>query len=125
MHVEMLRKVLLAVGITDDFRSVRDLVDAKPPIVVQRARLLQPATVLALLTLRQELCSVYPSSRLTSLHANCVDKHRHPAVCMVRQLLKTHGAQLVPVTRSDGHYVDTGKKRVRREYVICAAAATG
>ena len=110
-----LQKVLEAVGL------VVDSIEQMTGVTLSRDRLLSTDFVLKVIDMKSALRGVYPSSRMTSLHANSLDKCRCPGVCMVRQLLKEHGIKMKPQVRSAG-YDARGRKRVTREYVLVPAA---
>jgi hypothetical protein len=66
--------------------------------------------------IQDKLKDVFPSSKLTSLHANAIKKQSFPGVNIVRQIFKEMGYKLRPVNTSEGYI---GKKKIlRREYHI-------
>lgn len=90
---------------------------------IDRDTLLDPATVQRLLIHREALKRAYSTSKLSCLHANGVEKQKTPGVCLVRQLLKANGVRMVPQTESMGYEPGSGRKRVRRWYLLVVAAA--
>ena len=69
-----------------------------------------------LFELQEDLKNVFPSSKLTALHHNAVDKQKFPGVNIVRQIFKEMGFKLKPVNISEGYL---GKKKLlRREYHV-------
>ena len=116
---ELLRKVLSRVNIT--FRTLPDLHNQ----VISREALLDKKVCDSLLTLRPALKSHYHSDMLSCLHANSAQKQRFPSINMVRQLLRTHGMCMQPRIQSMGYDRNTGKKLVKRYYVILSAAGSG
>ena len=117
LRLEMLKEALALVGVGTAFTTLGELVAQSPHVIARRA-LAEPDTVEAFLRLRPRLCSVYSTTKMTALHANCSTKHRQPAVCMLRQLLKANDLQLAPHTRSAGYDAVTRRKVVEREYYI-------
>lgn len=109
---ELLRKVLNRVNIV--FSTLPDLHNQ----IISRDVLLDKKVIESLLGLRSALKSHYHSDMLSCLHANSAQKQRHPAVCMVRQLLRANGMRLTPRIESMGYDRNTGKKLVKRFYVI-------
>jgi len=66
--------------------------------------------------IQDKLKEAFPSSKLTSLHANAIKKQSFPGVNIVRQIFKEMGYKLRPVNTSEGYI---GKKKIlRREYFI-------
>ena len=75
-----------------------------------------PHVIKELYGLQDLLKEVFPSSKLTALHSNAIDKQQFPGVNIVRQILKEMGYKMKPINISDG-YLGT-KKLLRREYQI-------
>lgn len=75
-----------------------------------------PHIIKELFTLQDTLKEVFPSSKLTALHSNAIDKQQFPGVNIVRQIFKEMGYRLKSINISDG-YLGT-KKLLRREYQI-------
>ena len=75
-----------------------------------------PQIIRELFNLQDDLKEVFPSSKLTSLHSNAMDKQHFPGVNIVRQIFKEMGYKLKPINISDG-YLGT-KKLLRTEYQI-------
>lgn len=75
-----------------------------------------PHVIKKLFGLQDLLKEVFPSSKLTALHSNAVDKQQFPGVNIVRQIFKEMGFRLKSINISDG-YLGT-KKLLRREYQI-------
>ena len=109
---ELLRKVLSRVNIS--FTQPAELHYQ----VIARDTLLDKKVVDSLLSLRHALKSSYHSDMLSCLHSNSAQKQRFPAVCMVRQLLRANGMCMRPQIESMGYDKNTGKKLVKRYYVI-------
>jgi len=75
-----------------------------------------PSVIKKLFGLQDLLKEVFPSSKLTALHSNAVEKQQFPGVNIVRQIFKEMGFRLKSINISDG-YLGT-KKLLRREYQI-------
>lgn len=75
-----------------------------------------PQIIKQLFSLQDILKEVFPSSKLTALHSNAVEKQQFPGVNLVRQIFKELGYKMKPINISEG-YVGT-KKILRREYQI-------
>lgn len=75
-----------------------------------------PHIIKELFALQDTLKEVFPSSKLTALHSNAIDKQQFPGVNIVRQIFKEMGYRLKSINISDG-YLGT-KKLLRREYQI-------
>ena len=114
---ELLRKVLSRVNVS--FGSLPDLYNQ----VISREALLDKKVCDSLLSMRSALKSHYHSDMLSCLHANSAQKQRFPAVNMVRQLLRTNGMYMQPRIQSMGYDRNTGKKLVKRFYVILPITA--
>ncbi len=61
---------------------------------------------------------IYKTSKLTSLHSNRDDKQRFPAVNLLRQIMKCNGYSLTPKVTSLGYCKNSGKKLVKRSYIV-------
>jgi len=75
-----------------------------------------PQIIKKLFGLQDILKEVFPSSKLTALHSNAIEKQQFPGVNMIRQILKEMGYRLKSINISEG-YLGT-KKLLRREYQI-------
>ena len=109
---ELLRKVLARVNVS--FSSLPDLHNQ----IIPRDMLLDKKVVEALLGFRDVLKTHYHSDMLSCLHANSAQKQRYPAINMVRQLLRANGMNMQPRIQSMGYDRNTGKKLVKRFFVI-------
>lgn len=79
-------------------------------------KLNDPSTIKDLFAIQEALKDAFPSSKLTSLHSNAIDKQSFPGVNIVRQIFKEMGLKLKPHNYSEGYL---GKKKLlRREYNI-------
>tara|TARA_Y100000589_G_C27177437_1_gene639377 strand:+ start:2471 stop:2839 length:369 start_codon:yes stop_codon:yes gene_type:complete len=65
-----------------------------------------------------DLKTAYNSDMFTCLHKNSLSKQKQPAICMLRQMLKANDYHLKPVTLSLGYNKVTGKKIVKRSFII-------
>ena len=115
---ELLRKVLSRVSIS--FMEPSELHYQ----VIARDTLLDKKVVDNLLNLRNALKSHYHSDMLSCLHSNSAQKQRFPAVCMVRQLLRANGMSMRPRIESMGYDRNTGKKLVKRYYMITPSSSS-
>ena len=109
----LLRDVLKDIGISP-CEEKQDLCYLR----VDRDTLLDPATVTKLINHRDVLKQAYSTAKLSCLHSNGVHKQKTPGVCLVRQLLKANGIRMVPQTESIGYDSGSGKKLVRRWYLL-------
>lgn len=75
-----------------------------------------PQVIKELFSLQEKLKEVFPSSKLTALHSNAIDKQQFPGVNIVRQIFKEMGYKLKSINISEG-YLGT-KKLLRREYQV-------
>ena len=66
----------------------------------------------------EECKIIYNSSKLTALHNNRLKKQKYPSINFLRQILKCNGYNLTPKIVSLGYYKCTGKKIVKRSYII-------
>jgi len=73
-----------------------------------------PHVIKQLFSLQDILKEVFPSSKLTALHSNAIDKQQFPGVNIVRQIFKEMGYKMRPINISDGYL--GSKKLLRREY---------
>jgi hypothetical protein len=85
-------------------------------LYVKRETLLQPHVIQKFMAKLPLLRSYYSSHTLTALHANSVTKQKNPAICLLRQILHTHGYCMMPTQTSNGYY--NGRKQFRRSYDI-------
>jgi hypothetical protein len=85
---------------------------------ISRDLLLDNNTVLKLQGLKELLKLEYHSDMLTCLHENSLQKQKNPGICMVRQILKTHGLFLKPVSVFIGYDRRNGKKVTKRYFNI-------
>jgi len=115
---ELLRKVMNRVSLS--FAHPSDLHHQ----IISRETLLDKKVVDGLLGMRRTLKAHYHSDMLSCLHANSAQKQRFPAVCMVRQLLRANGMKMRPKIESMGYDRNTGKKLVKRYYVITPISST-
>ena len=113
--LELMQQVLKPLNIT--FQQLEDLYYQ----IIPREILLHDKTIQYMLNLRTRLKAEYHSDMLTCLHANSLEKQRFPAVCMLRQLLKTNNMLLRPKVESCGYDRSSGKKITKRYYVITPA----
>ena len=113
---ELMHKVLSRINV--HFKEVKDLHYQ----IIPRDVLLEKKVVESLLSMRNLLKSHYHSDMLSCLHSNSDKKQRFPAVCMVRQLLRANGMSMRPKLESMGYDRKTGKKLVKRYYVITPVA---
>lgn len=60
----------------------------------------------------------FSTGKLTSLHKNNLVKQRFPAINMLRQVLKCKKLWLKPKVESKGYNKKTGKKFVKRSFII-------
>jgi hypothetical protein len=88
---------------------------------VSRDLLLDNTIVLKLQALKSLLKLEYHSDMLTCLHENSMQKQKHPGICMVRQILKTHGLLLKPVSVFIGYDKRNGKKVTKSYFNILPA----
>lgn len=113
---ELMRKVLRRINV--HFKEVSELHYQ----IIPRDVLLDKKVLDSLLTMKDALKTHYHSDMLSCLHSNSEQKQRFPAVCMVRQLLRANGMCMRPKLESMGYDRKTGKKRVKRYYVIMPLA---
>ena len=113
---ELMHKVLSQINV--HFKEVKELHYQ----IIPRDVLLEKKVVESLLSMRNLLKSHYHSDMLSCLHSNSDKKQRFPAVCMVRQLLRANGMSMRPKLESMGYDRKTGKKLVKRYYVITPVA---
>jgi hypothetical protein len=60
----------------------------------------------------------FSTGKLTSLHKNNLVKQKFPAINMLRQVLKCKKLWLKPKVESKGYNKKTGKKFVKRSFII-------
>ena len=60
----------------------------------------------------------FSTGKLTSLHKNNLTKQKFPAINMLRQVLKCKKMWLKPRVESKGYNKKTGKKFVKRSFII-------
>ena len=65
-----------------------------------------------------EFKALYKTSRLNSLHNNRSVKQKYPQINLLRQILKCNNFNLKPKIISLGYSKITGKKMLKRSYVI-------
>ena len=65
-----------------------------------------------------ECKEIYKSSKLTALHQNRLDKQKYPAINLLRQILKCNNYRLKPKIVSLGYSKISGKKLIKRSYII-------
>lgn len=68
--------------------------------------------------LLEECKDIYSSSKLTSLHNNRESKQKFPGINLLRQILKCNNLKLTPKITSYGYNKNTGKKLIKRSYII-------
>jgi hypothetical protein len=88
---------------------------------ISRDMLLDHNVILELQRLKSLLKLEYHSDMLTCLHENSSQKQKNPGICMVRQILKTHGLLLKPVSVFIGYDKRNGKKVLKSYFNILPA----
>ena len=112
VRVSLLRNALSMINI--HFKKCSELYYQ----VIARDILLDSKVNDSLLAMRKVLKTAYHSDMLSCLHSNSSLKQRFPGVCMIRQLLKANGMYMRPKLESMGYDKSTGKKRIKRYYII-------
>ena len=87
-------------------------------IELDRDSLLIPSVKEAYTKIIDKCKQVYKTSKLTSLHNNRESKQKTPSINLIRQILKCNNLKLAPKVTSLGYSKITGKKIVKRSYVI-------
>lgn len=95
--------------------SISDLKYAQ----IDREDLLAPAIKTLFLSKVPMLKLHYNSSKLSCLHKNAIEKQKYPQINLLRQILKCNQFSLTPKVVSMGYDPTTGKKLVKRSYVLC------
>lgn len=111
---QLLVRVLHEVGVTSSAHRASELCYRR----IDRDTLLDPALVTKLVGYQDELKKAYSTAKLSCLHKNNIDKQKTPGVCLVRQLLKANGIRMLPQTESMGYDLGSGRKLVRRWYLL-------
>ena len=60
----------------------------------------------------------FKSGMLNSLHDNSSIKQKFPSINFYRQILKCCGFKMKPFIISDGYYKNSGKKKIKRYFLI-------
>lgn len=87
-------------------------------ITIERDILLQENIIKTYHEMIPKLKNEYHSDMLSCLHQNSLDKQKFPAICMLRQILKTNGLQMKSMVTSMGYNKTNGKKITRRYFII-------
>lgn len=110
--IENLKKIFKILNI--DISEISDLEN----IEISRDLLLTKNINIELNKLLDECKNFYKSSKLTCLHNNKEDKQKFPAVNLLRQILKCNNLKLTPKIISLGYSKISGKKLIKRTYII-------
>ena len=63
------------------------------------------------------LKKIFSSASLTCLQEEAPKKQKWPLLCLVRQILKTNGFEMIPKRKSNGYTINCKKKYIR-SYII-------
>lgn len=110
---QMLLKELLNI-VNVDFTNVEDLLNVN----IEREILVDKKAIAKMHEMIPKLKNEYHSDMFSCLHDNSLQKQRFPGVCMVRQMLKANDLALRPRVVSAGYEKKTGKKIMKRSYII-------
>ena len=97
-----------------NIQSINDIKN----IELDRDSLLKPEINEEYSKIINECKEIYKSSKLTSLHGNRENKQRNPSINLLRQILKCNSLKLEPKVTSLGYCKITGKKLVKRSFII-------
>ena len=111
-NIELIKKLFFPLNI--ELEKLEDLHD----IEIDRDLLFKNETKLEYDKLIFEFKALYKTSRLNCLHENRNSKQKFPQVNLLRQILKCNNLKLKPKTVSLGYSKITGKKMVKRSYII-------
>lgn len=109
---ELLNVMLQVIGISVE--SIDQLYGQ----TIDRDILLQLETIEQFTNFIPTLKNTFHSSMLNCLHKNSLQKHRFPAINLLRQVCKTNNILLTPKVISMGYEKSTGKKLVKRLFVF-------
>ena len=110
--LEIIKKLFLPLN--KNINSIEELED----IEIDRDRLLKQSVKDEYSKLIENCKEIYKTSKLTSLHSNRDSKQKNPSVNLLRQILKCNKLKLSPKVTSLGYCKITGKKLIKRSYVI-------
>ena len=111
-NIELIKKLFIPLNI--NLENLEELYD----IEIDRDLLLKNETKLEYDKLILEFKALYKTSRLNCLHQNRNSKQKFPQINLLRQILKCNNLKLKPKTISLGYFKITGKKMVKRSYII-------
>ena len=93
-------------------------IDSIKNIVIERDILLENNIISQYKNMIVKLKDFYYSDMMNCLHKNSSTKQKFTAINMLRQVLKANNFRLEPHTQSMGYDKSTGKKLVKRYFVI-------